>query len=52
MTASVVDTAVVIATVVAAAVATLVLLSAAASVVMKMGVIQTAPTASCRAARR
>ena len=49
MTASVADAAVNISTVVAAAVATLLLLGAAVSVVVKMGAMQTAPTASSRA---
>ena len=54
MMASVAVAAVVVATVVApaVAVATVLLLSAAVSVVVKMGVMQTAPPASSRAARR
>ena len=47
-----VSVAAVVITVVAAAVATLLLLGAAVSVVMNMGVMQTAPTASSRAAQR
>ena len=49
---SVTVAAVVVTTVVAAAVATLLLLGAAVSVVVKMGAMQTAPTASSRDARR
>ena len=52
MTASVVDTAVVIDTILVAAVATLLLLGTAVSVVVNIGAMQTAPTASSRATRR
>ena len=52
MIASVAVAAVVVTTVAAAAVATLLLLGAAVSAAVKMGVMQTAPIASSRGARR